>query len=159
MQPLIPYLMGIAHPYGTRLCDYQKCIRTNDLEEIGEERIYSEVEIAEIKEEIYSLKEFVDLAKSIAKNSKGEKLYLNNYLNLVESVEELFMTDFIAAKDDYVELEIKIEDSEYITINIQDYENKYLISDIIIFILILSQRPIQIDNFNKLMELQKKLLI
>ena len=65
-------------------------------------------------------------------NSKGEKLYLNNYLNLVESVEELFMTDFIAAKDDYVELEIKIEDSEYITINIQDYENKYLISDIII---------------------------
>ena len=58
-------------------------------------------------------------------NSKGEKLYLNNYLNLVESVEELFMTDFIAAKDDYVELEIKIEDSEYITINIQDYENKY----------------------------------
>ena len=47
----------------------------DDLEEIGEERIYSEVEIAEIKEEIYSLKEFADLAKSIAKNSKGEKLF------------------------------------------------------------------------------------
>ncbi len=36
MQPLIPYLMGEVHPYGTRLCDYQKCVRTNDLESIGD---------------------------------------------------------------------------------------------------------------------------
>ena len=36
MQPLIPYLMGQPHPYGTRLVDYQKCIRTNDLDEIGD---------------------------------------------------------------------------------------------------------------------------
>ena len=36
MQPLVPYLLGEQHPYGTRLCDYQKCIRTNDLEEIGD---------------------------------------------------------------------------------------------------------------------------
>lgn len=36
MQPLIPYLMGQSHPYGTRLCDYQKCIRTNDLDEVGD---------------------------------------------------------------------------------------------------------------------------
>lgn len=36
MQPLIPYLMGQTHPYGTRLCDYQKCIRTNDLDNIGD---------------------------------------------------------------------------------------------------------------------------
>lgn len=36
MQPLIPYLMGQPHPYGTRLTDYQKCIRTNDLENIGD---------------------------------------------------------------------------------------------------------------------------
>ena len=36
MQPLIPYLMGKSHPYGTRLCDYQKCIRTNDLDVIGD---------------------------------------------------------------------------------------------------------------------------
>ena len=36
MQPLIPYLMGESHPYGTRLCDYQKCIRTNDLDSIGD---------------------------------------------------------------------------------------------------------------------------
>lgn len=36
MQPLIPYLMGQAHPYGTRLCNYQKCLRTTDLDEIGD---------------------------------------------------------------------------------------------------------------------------
>jgi len=36
MQPLIPYLTGQPHPYGTRLCDYQKCVRTNDLDEIGD---------------------------------------------------------------------------------------------------------------------------
>ena len=36
MQPIVPYLMGQTHPYGTRLCDYQKCIRTNDLESIGD---------------------------------------------------------------------------------------------------------------------------
>ena len=36
MQPLIPYLMGQSHPYGTRLTDYQKCIRTNDLDEVGD---------------------------------------------------------------------------------------------------------------------------
>ncbi|HHX33275.1 MAG TPA: alanine--tRNA ligase, partial [Mollicutes bacterium] len=35
MQPLIPYLMGQSHPYGKRLVNYQKCIRTNDLDEIG----------------------------------------------------------------------------------------------------------------------------
>ena len=36
MQPLIPYLMGKEHPYGTRLVDYQKCVRTNDLDNIGD---------------------------------------------------------------------------------------------------------------------------
>ncbi len=36
MQPLIPYLKGQPHPYGTRLCNYQKCIRTTDLDEIGD---------------------------------------------------------------------------------------------------------------------------
>ena len=36
MQPLIPYLMGEQHPYGTRLVDYQKCVRTNDLDSIGD---------------------------------------------------------------------------------------------------------------------------
>ncbi len=36
MQPLIPYLLGQPHPYGTRLTDYQKCVRTNDLDNIGD---------------------------------------------------------------------------------------------------------------------------
>ncbi|MBE6157135.1 MAG: alanine--tRNA ligase [Firmicutes bacterium] len=36
MQPLIPYLMGESHPYGTRLVDYQKCIRTIDLDSVGD---------------------------------------------------------------------------------------------------------------------------
>lgn len=36
MQPLVPYLMGQKHPYGKRLCDYQKCVRLTDLEEIGD---------------------------------------------------------------------------------------------------------------------------
>ena len=36
MQPLVPYLKGQPHPYGKRLCDYQKCMRTNDLDEVGD---------------------------------------------------------------------------------------------------------------------------
>ena len=36
MQPLVPYLLGQKHPEGTRLTDYQKCIRTNDLDNIGD---------------------------------------------------------------------------------------------------------------------------
>ena len=37
MQPLVPYLLGKEHPYGTRLVDYQKCLRTNDLDAVGDE--------------------------------------------------------------------------------------------------------------------------
>ena len=36
MQPLVPYLLGKPHSYGKRLCDYQKCVRLTDLEEIGD---------------------------------------------------------------------------------------------------------------------------
>ena len=36
MQPLIPYLMGAKHPYGTRLTDYQNCVSSNDLDNIGD---------------------------------------------------------------------------------------------------------------------------
>ena len=36
MQPLVPYLKGQVHPYGKRLCDYQKCVRTNDLDSVGD---------------------------------------------------------------------------------------------------------------------------
>jgi len=38
MQPLVPYLLGEMHPSGTRLTDYQKCVRTNDIEEVGDNR-------------------------------------------------------------------------------------------------------------------------
>lgn len=38
MQPLVPYLMGKPHPDGTRLHNIQWCIRTPDIEDIGDER-------------------------------------------------------------------------------------------------------------------------
>ena len=38
MQPLVPYLLGEKHPLGTRLTDYQKCVRTNDIDEVGDNR-------------------------------------------------------------------------------------------------------------------------
>ena len=38
MQPIVPYLLGAKHPEGTRLTDYQKCLRTNDIEEVGDNR-------------------------------------------------------------------------------------------------------------------------
>ena len=37
MQPLMPYLLGKKHPMGTRLCNVQGCIRTVDIEEVGDE--------------------------------------------------------------------------------------------------------------------------
>lgn len=36
MQPLVPYLLGEKHPQGSRLCNAQKCIRTGDIEEVGD---------------------------------------------------------------------------------------------------------------------------
>ncbi len=36
MQPLVPYLMGKTHPLGTRLASSQKCVRTGDLDEVGD---------------------------------------------------------------------------------------------------------------------------
>ena len=38
MQPLVPYLLGEKHPEGTRLTDFQKCVRTNDINEVGDNR-------------------------------------------------------------------------------------------------------------------------
>ena len=38
MQPLVPYLLGEKHPEGKRLTDYQKCLRTNDIDEVGDNR-------------------------------------------------------------------------------------------------------------------------
>ena len=37
MHPLVPYLMGERHPMGTRLTDAQKCLRTGDIDEVGDD--------------------------------------------------------------------------------------------------------------------------
>lgn len=37
MQPLVPYLLGETHPQGKRIVDIQKCIRTGDIEEVGDD--------------------------------------------------------------------------------------------------------------------------
>ena len=37
MQPLMPYLLGEKHPKGTRLCNVQGCVRTNDIDSVGDE--------------------------------------------------------------------------------------------------------------------------
>ena len=36
MQPLMPYLLGEKHPLGTRLCNVQGCVRTNDIDSVGD---------------------------------------------------------------------------------------------------------------------------
>ena len=36
MHPLVPYLLGEKHPAGTRLTDFQKCVRTGDIEDVGD---------------------------------------------------------------------------------------------------------------------------
>lgn len=36
MQPLVPYLLGQPHPSGNRLTDYQKCVRTGDIDSVGD---------------------------------------------------------------------------------------------------------------------------
>jgi len=38
MQPLVPYLLGQKHPMGTRLVDVQKCVRTGDIDDVGDNR-------------------------------------------------------------------------------------------------------------------------
>ena len=36
MHPLVPYLLGEKHPEGTRLTDVQKCVRTGDIDDVGD---------------------------------------------------------------------------------------------------------------------------
>ncbi|HEQ72132.1 MAG TPA: alanine--tRNA ligase, partial [Spirochaetia bacterium] len=36
MHPLVPFILGEPHPEGQRLCNYQKCIRTGDIDEVGD---------------------------------------------------------------------------------------------------------------------------
>ena len=37
MHPLVPYLLGAKHPAGNRICDIQRCMRTNDIDSVGDE--------------------------------------------------------------------------------------------------------------------------
>lgn len=37
MQPLVPYLLGKPHPMGKRLADVQKCVRTGDIDDVGDD--------------------------------------------------------------------------------------------------------------------------
>ena len=37
MQPLVPYLLGEPHPLGKRLADVQKCVRTGDIDDVGDD--------------------------------------------------------------------------------------------------------------------------
>jgi len=37
MQPLVPYLLGETHPMGKRIVDVQKCVRTGDIDEVGDD--------------------------------------------------------------------------------------------------------------------------
>ncbi|HSX41272.1 MAG TPA: alanine--tRNA ligase [Candidatus Saccharimonadales bacterium] len=45
MQPLVPYLLGAPHPEGKRLADAQKCIRTTDIEEVGDPWHFTMIEM------------------------------------------------------------------------------------------------------------------
>src|SRR5436190_6348876 len=38
MQPMLPYFLGAQHPLGTRIVDSQKCFRSQDIEEVGDNR-------------------------------------------------------------------------------------------------------------------------
>ena len=38
LHPLVPYLLGESHPSGKRLVNVQRCIRTQDIEDVGEGR-------------------------------------------------------------------------------------------------------------------------
>jgi alanyl-tRNA synthetase len=45
MHPLIPYLLGQKHPLGKKLCSVQKCIRTTDIEEVGDTSHHTFIEM------------------------------------------------------------------------------------------------------------------
>ena len=45
MHPLVPYLLGQKHPSGKRLADVQKCVRTTDIEEVGDEVHHTFIEM------------------------------------------------------------------------------------------------------------------
>ncbi len=45
MHPLVPYLLGQSHPLGKRLCNVQRCIRTGDIQEVGDKTHHTFIEM------------------------------------------------------------------------------------------------------------------
>ena len=52
MHPLVPYLMGEKHPLGKRLCNVQKCIRTGDIDDVGDSWHLSFFELTLVAEQL-----------------------------------------------------------------------------------------------------------
>lgn len=47
MHPLVPYLLGEKHPAGNKICDLQRCLRTNDIDSVGDESHLTSFEMLE----------------------------------------------------------------------------------------------------------------
>ncbi len=96
MQPLVPYLLGQKHPSGNRLVNIQKCVRTGDLDDIGDNRHFSFFEMmgnwslgAYFKEEAieYSFK-FLTIGDNEDEGNKGLGLNLSQlYVTVFEGDE------------------------------------------------------------------------
>src|SRR3990167_3431901 len=56
MQPLVPYLLGEAHPQGKRLVNVQNCFRAQDIEEIGNNQIPKDTESIRIWQNLFKEK-------------------------------------------------------------------------------------------------------
>ena len=95
MHPLVPYLLGLKHPEGNRLCDVQKCIRTTDILEVGD---YSHLTFFEMLGN-WSLGDYF---KKDAIKYSYEFLTSDKYLNIPK--DKLYFTVFkgndLAPKDE-----------------------------------------------------------
>jgi len=90
MHPLVPYLLGESHPQGKRLCDVQKCIRTGDIDDVGDSWHLSFFEMMGN----WSLGDYF---KKEAINFSFEFLTSKEYLAI--PLERLSVTAFIGDKD------------------------------------------------------------
>ena len=90
MHPLVPYLLGEHHPAGKRLCDYQKCIRTSDIDEVGDASHLTFFEMLGN----WSLGDYF---KSEAIAMSYEFLTSKDYLNIPK--EKLYFTCFAGDED------------------------------------------------------------
>ena len=90
MHPLVPYLLGEHHPAGKRLCDCQKCIRTSDIDEVGDASHLTFFEMLGN----WSLGDYF---KSEAIAMSYEFLTSKDYLNIPK--EKLYFTCFAGDED------------------------------------------------------------